>query len=55
MYYIELMLLINGRKVLVPILVIGLGRHDIILGYKWFVSTSVLINYKNRRLIWLDD
>ena len=31
-HYIELMLLINGRKVLVPILVIGLGEHDMILG-----------------------
>jgi hypothetical protein len=55
MYYIKLTLLIDGRKVLVPILVIGLGGHDMILGRKWFVSTSVLINYKNRRLIWLDD
>jgi hypothetical protein len=50
-YYIELTLLIDGRKVLVPILVVGLGGHDIILGRKWFISTSVLINYKNRRLI----
>jgi hypothetical protein len=30
-YYIELILLINGRKVLVPILVIGLGEYNIIL------------------------
>jgi hypothetical protein len=31
-YYIELTLLINGRKVLVPILVIGLGKYNMILG-----------------------
>jgi hypothetical protein len=55
MHYIKLILLINRRKVLVPILVIRLGGHDIILGRKWFISTSVLINYKNRRLIWPDN
>jgi hypothetical protein len=54
-HYIELTLLIDGRKVLVPMLVVGLGGHDIILGRKWFVSTSVLIDCKNRRLIWPDD
>jgi len=54
-HYIELTLLIDGRKVLVPMLVVGLGGHDMILGRKWFVSTSVLIDCKNRRLIWPDD
>ena len=47
--------MIDGRKVLVPILIIRLSGHDIILRRKWFISTSVLINYKNRRLIWPDD
>jgi predicted aspartyl protease len=31
-HYIELTLLIDGRKVLVPILIVGLGEHNIILG-----------------------
>jgi hypothetical protein len=31
-YYIKLILLINGRKVLVSILVIGLGKYNMILG-----------------------
>jgi hypothetical protein len=54
-HYIELTLSIDGRKVLVPMLVVGLGEHDMILGRKWFVDTSVLIDCKNRRLIWPDD
>src|SRR4051812_13751654 len=35
-------------------LVVGLGDHDMILGRKWFVHTGVLIDCKNRRLIWPD-
>jgi predicted aspartyl protease len=31
-HYIELTLLIDGRKVLVPILVVGLGEYNMILG-----------------------
>ena len=36
-------------------LIVGLGEHDMILGYKWFVETSVLVNCKNRCLIWFES
>jgi hypothetical protein len=33
-------------------LIVGLGDHDMILGRKWFAETGVLIDCKNRCLIW---
>src|SRR4051794_17730092 len=33
-------------------LIVGLGEHDMILGCKWFEVTGVLIDCKNRCLIW---
>jgi hypothetical protein len=36
-------------------LVIRLGGQDIILSRKWAVEIRVLINCKNRQLIWLED
>ena len=53
--YMELTLLINGRQIKVPMLVIRLGGQDMILGRKWAAKTGVLIDYKNRQLIWLED
>ena len=49
---IELALMIDGRRVKTPMLIVGLGEHDMILGRKWFAETGVLIDCKNRCLIW---
>jgi len=53
--YMELTLLINGRQIKVLILVIQLRGQDMILGRKWAAKTGVLIDCKNRQLIWLED
>ena len=42
-HYVELSLRINRRQVLVLILIIGLGDHDIILRYKWFPLALMLM------------
>jgi hypothetical protein len=36
-------------------LVVQLGGQDMILGRKWAAKTGVLINCKNRQLIWPED
>ena len=36
-------------------LIIQLRGQDIILGRKWATEIGVLINCKNRQLIWLED
>jgi len=36
-------------------LVVKLGGQDMILSRKWAAKTGVLINCKNRQLIWLED
>ncbi len=46
------MLLINGRRLKVLFLIIGLGDHDVILGRKQALYLEVLIDYKNRSLKW---
>jgi hypothetical protein len=46
------MLLIDGRRLKVPFLIIGLGDHDVILGRKWASHLEVLIDCKNRSLKW---
>src|ERR1700709_1233533 len=51
-HYITLSLLIDRRKIQVPMLIVGLGEHNIIIGHKWFASTGVLIDCRNRRLLW---
>jgi hypothetical protein len=53
--YIKLTLLINKRQIKVFMLVIQLKGQDIILGRKWAAKTRILINCKNRQLIWLKD
>jgi predicted N-acyltransferase len=53
--YIKLTLLINKRQIKVFMLVIRLRGQDIILGRKWAAETRILINCKNRQLIWLKD
>jgi transposase InsO family protein/predicted aspartyl protease len=52
---IELALVVDGRRIRTPMLIVGLGEHDMILGRKWFAQTGVLIDCKNRRLIWPED
>ena len=51
---IELALMVDGWRVKTPMLIVGLGDHDMILGRKWFAETGVLVDCKNRRLIWPD-
>ena len=53
--FLELMLMIDRWQIRIPILVVGLRDHDIILGCKWFIYTGVLIEYKNRKLLWPDN
>ena len=53
--YMELTLLIDRRQIKVLMLVVRLRGQDIILGCKWAAETGVLINCKNRQLIWLED
>ena len=48
-------MLINRRRLKVYILVVKLGGQDMILGRKWAAETGVLINCKNRQLIWPED
>jgi len=49
--YMELTLLMDGRQIKVPMLVVRLGGQDMILGRKWAAETGVLIDCKNRQLI----
>jgi hypothetical protein len=51
----ELTMLIDRRQLKVYMLVIKLGGQDMILGRKWAAETGVLIDCKNRQLIWLED
>ena len=53
--YVELTMLINRRRLKVHMLVVKLGGQDMILGRKWAAETGVLIDCKNRQLIWLED
>jgi hypothetical protein len=51
----ELILLIDRRQIKVLMLVVRLGGQDMILGCKWAAKIGVLINCKNRQLIWPED
>jgi predicted aspartyl protease len=53
--YMELTMLIDGRQLKVYMLVVKLGGQDMILGRKWAAETGVLIDYKNRQLIWPEN
>jgi predicted aspartyl protease len=51
-----LTLLIDGRRQLtIPMLVVDLGRYDVILGRMWFEEYGVLPDCKNYRLIWPNE
>ena len=54
--YLEANLIIDGRKQLkMPMLVVKLGGQDMILGRKWAADFDILIDCKNRKLIWPED
>jgi hypothetical protein len=48
-------LVINGRRIQSWFLFCNTGRHDLIVGRKWFERTGVLVDCRGKRLIWLDD
>ena len=49
-------LIVDGRRQLnLPMLIVNLGRQDIILGRKWFADYGVLADCKNKRLIWPEE
>ena len=45
-------LVIDGRRIPTYFLFCNTGRHDILIGRKWFEKTKVLIDCFNRKLIW---
>ena len=46
---------IDGRRIDdEPFLVLNLGNHEIILRRKWLAEHDVLLDCKNRRLVWPD-
>jgi len=54
--YLVATLIVDGRRQLkVPMLVVKLRGQDLILGRRWAANLDVLIDCKNRRLIWPDD
>ena len=48
-------LVIDGRQILTHFLFCDTGRHDVLIGRKWFEKTRVLIDCFNRKLIWPDE
>ena len=54
--YLKATLIINKRRQLkVLILVVKLRGQDLILGRQWAADLNILLNCKNKRLIWPDD
>ena len=44
---------IDGRRIYdLPMLIVGLGSHDMIIGRKFFSDFRILIDVYNRRLCW---
>jgi hypothetical protein len=50
--YTRLVLTINGQMRTHNLLVTGLGKQKIILGYPWFKQANPDINWKERTLVW---
>jgi transposase InsO family protein len=49
-------IVVDGRRQAnLPMLIVNLGRHDLILGRMWFAHSGVLPDCKNRRLLWPED
>jgi Retroviral aspartyl protease len=53
--YTWLNLTINGQTRTHNLLVTGLGKQKVILGYPWFKQTNPDINWKECTLIWRTD
>jgi Retroviral aspartyl protease len=50
--YTRLDLTINGQRQTHNLLVTGLGKQKVILGYPWFKQTNLDINWKECTLTW---
>ena len=50
--YVNLNLEINGRKTDTQLLVTGLGKEQIILGFPWLNEHNPDINWKSREISW---
>ena len=50
--YVKLDLEINGRKTNTELLVTGLGKERIILGFPWLYEHNPDINWKNGEFSW---
>ena len=51
--YILLSMWIDGRRLEnLPFLIVELGAHDVILGSKWLAHYNVMIDSRQRRLVW---
>ena len=51
-YYVNLNLEINGRKTTMELLVTGLGKERIILGFPWLQEQNPDINWKTGEFSW---
>ena len=51
-YYVNLNLEINGRKMTTKLLVTGLGKERIILGFPWLQEQNPDINWKTGEFSW---
>ena len=51
-YYVNLNLEINGRKITMELLVTGLGKERIILGFPWLQEQNLDINWKTGEFSW---
>ena len=51
-YYVNLNLEINGRKTTTELLVTGLGKERIILGFPWLQEQNPDINWKTGKFSW---
>ena len=53
--YVELNLEINGRKSLEQLMVTGLGKEQIILGFPWLTEHNPDINWKTGQFSWRES
>jgi hypothetical protein len=51
-----LSLVVDGRVMYnLPFLIVGLGKHDVILGRMWLARYRVMVDCHRRRLVWPED
>jgi hypothetical protein len=53
--YVNLDLVVNGRKTRERLFVTGLGRERIILGFPWLTEQNPDINWKTGELSWREE